>query len=179
MAIARAIIRDPQIVLLDEATSALDSKSEEVVQKALDKMIEQNASGCTLVIAHRLSTVKNCDQILCMQKGHVLERGTHEALLKIPIVKKDDGKEMVSGLYHELWQTQMGEDSEKKDEKKSVAVERLMKEVASLKKKLANAERALPPASPRSAMRKELKKFGSVRFTNSVSYTHLTLPTKA
>ena len=166
LAIARAIIRDPQIVLLDEATSALDSKSEEVVQKALDKMIEQNASGCTLVIAHRLSTVKNCDQILCMQKGHVLERGTHEALLKIPIVKKDDGKEMVSGLYHELWQTQMGEDSEKKDEKKSVTVERLMKEVASLKKKLANAERALPPASPRSAMRKELKKFGSVRFTN-------------
>ena len=72
----------------------------------------------------------------------MLERRTHEALLKIPIVKKDDGKEMVSGLYHELWQTQMGEDSEKKDEKKSVTVERLMKEVASLKKKLANAERA-------------------------------------
>ena len=102
-------------------------------------MIEQNSSGCTLVIARssagtrtlwptvcppsltslrapaaadRLSTVKNCDQILCMQKGHVLERGTHAELLKIPIKKADDGERMVSGLYHDLWQTQMGSDAD-------------------------------------------------------------------
>merc|ERR1712054_312033 len=65
LAIARAIIRKPTITLLDEATSALDSKAEGVVQAALDCMIGENAQGCTLTIAHRLSTVKNCDRILC------------------------------------------------------------------------------------------------------------------
>lgn len=108
LAIARAIIRKPRITLLDEATSALDSKSEEVVQEALDHMIGENAAGCTLVIAHRLSTIKNCDKILCMQRGQVIESGSHDELLELPIVRKADGKEMISGLYADLWATQMG-----------------------------------------------------------------------
>merc|ERR1711937_208170 len=57
LAIARAIIRKPTIILLDEATSALDAKAEGVVQQALDKMIEDNKSGCTIMIAHRLTTI--------------------------------------------------------------------------------------------------------------------------
>ena len=145
LAIARAIIRTPKVILLDEATSALDSKSEAVVQKALDAMVDTNTSGCTIVIAHRLSTIKNCDEILCMQKGHVLERGTHDQLLKIAIKKTKDEKEMVSGLYNDLWTTQMGDgkDQEKKGpsgEKPSETIRRLMEENSLLKKKLAIAQ---------------------------------------
>merc|ERR1719326_593696 len=110
LAIARAIIRKPTIILLDEATSALDSKAEGVVQAALDRMIGQNSQGCTLMIAHRLSTVKNCDRILCLDKGQVAEMGTHDELLEIDIEKDDDGK-TIAGLYHDLWATQMGDNA--------------------------------------------------------------------
>merc|ERR1711988_677142 len=101
LAIARAIIRNPTIVLLDEATSALDSKAEGVVQAALDKMIDDNKNGCTIMIAHRLATVKRCDTIIVMDKGSIMEQGSHEDLLKIPIKKCDDGK-MLTGWYHDL-----------------------------------------------------------------------------
>merc|ERR1712054_414522 len=75
LAIARAIIREPTIILLDEATSALDSKAEKVVQEALDKMIEEHENGCTLIIAHRLSTLRTCDRIIIMDKGSIKESG--------------------------------------------------------------------------------------------------------
>ena len=107
LAIARAIIREPTICLLDEATSALDSKAERVVQVALDRA-GQAVKGCTITVAHRLSTVKGCDLILVMDKGKVVERGTHEDLLAIPITKAHDGKTMLTGWYRDLWQTQMG-----------------------------------------------------------------------
>merc|ERR1711959_527137 len=71
LAIARAIIRRPTIILLDEATSALDSKAEVVVQKALDKMVGDQKEGCTLIIAHRLSTLRMCDRIVVMDKGSI------------------------------------------------------------------------------------------------------------
>merc|ERR1712039_834 len=101
LAIARAIIRKPTIVLLDEATSALDSKAEGVVQAALDRMIEANRAGCTIMIAHRLATVKTCDKIIVMSKGHRVEEGSHGELLKIPIEKTASGQ-MLSGWYHDL-----------------------------------------------------------------------------
>ncbi|GGG55675.1 ABC transporter ATP-binding protein [Paenibacillus radicis (ex Gao et al. 2016)] len=79
IAIARALLRDPSILMLDEATSSLDSKSEVVVQQALDNLMDGRT---TLVIAHRLSTVVDADQILFVEKGTITGRGTHEDLLR-------------------------------------------------------------------------------------------------
>jgi len=78
VALARALVREAPILLLDEATSALDSESEALVQKAL----EAAAKGCTtLVIAHRLSTVRKADRIVVMEEGRIVETGTHDALV--------------------------------------------------------------------------------------------------
>ncbi|MES2595725.1 MAG: ABC transporter ATP-binding protein [Verrucomicrobiota bacterium] len=78
IAIARAILADPAILILDEATSSLDAESERLVQDALDKLMENRTS---IIIAHRLSTVRRCDQILVLSGGTIVERGTHDQLL--------------------------------------------------------------------------------------------------
>jgi len=78
IAIARAILADPAILILDEATSSLDAESERLVQGALDKLMENRTS---IIVAHRLSTIRRCDQILVLSGGAILERGTHEELL--------------------------------------------------------------------------------------------------
>jgi subfamily B ATP-binding cassette protein MsbA len=75
--IARAVLKNPAILILDEATSALDTESERLVQDALFKMLEGRTS---LVIAHRLSTIQHCDEICVMQQGRIIERGTHQQL---------------------------------------------------------------------------------------------------
>jgi len=80
IAIARAILRNPSILLLDEATSALDPEAERVVQEALDHLME-TTKRTTIVIAHRLSTIVNADQICVVDKGVIVEQGTHEELL--------------------------------------------------------------------------------------------------
>jgi ATP-binding cassette subfamily B protein len=81
IAIARAILANPAILILDEATSSLDAESERLVQDALDKLMENRTS---LIIAHRLSTVRRCDQILVMSAGTIVERGTHDELIAQP-----------------------------------------------------------------------------------------------
>jgi ATP-binding cassette subfamily B protein len=79
IAIARAILKDPKLLILDEATSALDAESESIVQKALDNIMSDRS---TVVIAHRLSTVKKADRILVLDQGSISQQGSHEELLK-------------------------------------------------------------------------------------------------
>ncbi len=92
--IARAICADPAILIMDEATSSLDSDSEQAIQRAMDKILEGRTS---FVVAHRLSTIKNSDQIILLDKGYIQERGTHDELMAIP-----------NGRYRELYTKHMG-----------------------------------------------------------------------
>lgn len=80
LSIARAILKNPPMLILDEATSALDSESEKVVQEALDRLM---ADRTTLVIAHRLSTIRNADLICVLHEGRIVERGTHDELIEL------------------------------------------------------------------------------------------------
>jgi ABC-type multidrug transport system fused ATPase/permease subunit len=92
IAIARAILKDPAILLLDEATSALDAESEQLVQSALDTLMEGRT---TIIIAHRLSTIRNVDKILVLNHGKIVEQGTHKEL-----------SELENGLYSNLLKLQ-------------------------------------------------------------------------
>ncbi len=93
LAIARALLRDPPILILDEATSALDTESERLVQEAVDRLLEGRT---VFVIAHRLSTIVHADQILYLDRGEIIERGTHSELLAR------------RGAYHRLYTMQFG-----------------------------------------------------------------------
>jgi subfamily B ATP-binding cassette protein MsbA len=93
MAIARAILADPRILILDEATSSLDSESEALIQQGLAALI---SGRTTFVIAHRLSTIRSADQILVLEAGSIVERGSHEELLTR------------GGRYFELYTKQAG-----------------------------------------------------------------------
>lgn len=91
LSLARAILRDPELLILDEATSALDSQSEQLVQEAIERFERHHT---VLVIAHRLSTIVRADQILVLEGGRIVQRGSHNSLLA------------AGGLYAQLWQQQ-------------------------------------------------------------------------
>ncbi|MBE0689326.1 MAG: ABC transporter ATP-binding protein, partial [Anaerolineae bacterium] len=93
LALARVILKNPRVLVLDEATSHLDSQSEALIQEALERIMEGRTS---IVIAHRLSTILSADLILVMDRGRIVERGTHESLLA------------QNGLYAQLYETQFG-----------------------------------------------------------------------
>ncbi|KAM7537680.1 hypothetical protein Aperf_G00000060092 [Anoplocephala perfoliata] len=97
VAIARTILKNPQIILLDEATSSLDTGTERLIQESLDKICQNRT---TIIVAHRLSTVRNADEILVMHEGEIVERGSHEELLAIP-----------DGRYATLWMKQTTNDA--------------------------------------------------------------------
>ena len=94
IAIARALYRDPQILILDEATSALDSISEQYVQRTIRALREQEKT--VIIIAHRLSTIKNADKIVVLDHGKVVEEGLHDDLLRL------------DSAYNRLWTQQFG-----------------------------------------------------------------------
>jgi subfamily B ATP-binding cassette protein MsbA len=107
LAIARALLRDPPILILDEATSALDTESERLVQEAVDRLLEGRT---VFVIAHRLSTIVHAHQILVLERGEVVERGTHAELLAR------------GGAYHRLYTLQFGQTAIRNDSMISTAV---------------------------------------------------------
>ncbi|MGA1265449.1 MAG: ABC transporter ATP-binding protein, partial [Prochlorothrix sp.] len=93
LAIARALLKDPPILILDEATSAVDNETEAAIQRSLDHITENRT---TIAIAHRLSTIRHADRIYVMELGHLVEQGTHEQLLAL------------NGVYAGLWRVQSG-----------------------------------------------------------------------
>ncbi len=98
IAIARAVLSDAPVLILDEATSALDSESERLVQQALANLLENRTA---IVIAHRLSTIRKADKIVVMERGQIVETGTHQELLQ------------QSGIYRRLYELQFSDDAEK------------------------------------------------------------------
>ncbi|MFB3108025.1 MAG: ATP-binding cassette domain-containing protein, partial [Candidatus Binatia bacterium] len=94
IAIARAILKNPRLLILDEATSALDSESEMLVQEALSHLM---AGRTTVVIAHRLTTIQQANRILVVNRGSIVEEGTHSVLMQL------------GGLYHHLYTLRMAE----------------------------------------------------------------------
>jgi ATP-binding cassette, subfamily B, bacterial len=93
LAIARAVLKNPPILILDEATSAVDNETEAAIERSLDR-ITQNRT--TIAIAHRLSTIRNADRIYVMERGKLVEQGKHEELLE------------QQGIYANLWNVQLG-----------------------------------------------------------------------
>jgi len=110
VAIARAMLKRPRILIFDEATSSLDSRTEQAIQETLAQVAEHHT---TLVIAHRLSTVVDADQILVMEQGEIRERGTHAELLAR------------GGIYAGMWELQQKERAEEGPPQKGVSNETL------------------------------------------------------
>lgn len=113
VAIARALLKSTKIMCFDEATSALDTETEKQVQEAIDLVAKDSTS---LMIAHRLSTVRNCDIIIALKHGVIQEQGSHEELLQRP-----------NGYYKQLWEKQAEATKADREEKEAKAA--LLKEL--------------------------------------------------
>lgn len=135
VAIARALVKKPDVLLLDEATSALDNESESIVQGALDKLMESNNNTC-IVIAHRLTTIKNADRIAFVGDGHVKEFGSHSDLMEKP---KGRYRRLVESQERKATTESLGMDKKKK-EKSSKEGEEEEEEAPDWKKELEEEE---------------------------------------
>jgi ATP-binding cassette subfamily B protein len=105
VAIARALLKGPRILIFDEATSALDSRSEKAIQAELERIAQGRT---TLVIAHRLSTVVDADEILVLDHGRIIERGRHRDLL------------LREGVYAGMWALQQQEEAERQEQQREL-----------------------------------------------------------
>ena len=105
ISIARAILCDPRILILDEATSSVDTRTELLIQAALDKLLRGRTS---FVIAHRLSTIRNADKVLVLEEGEIIERGTHTSLMA------------ARGRYHDLYMSQFRRETDEEEERQPV-----------------------------------------------------------
>jgi ATP-binding cassette subfamily B protein len=94
ISIARAVLKDPPVLILDEATSSVDNETEAIIQRSLEKIA---VGRTTIVIAHRLSTVRNADRIFVLERGQLIEQGKHDDLVAS------------GGIYAKLWGVQTGE----------------------------------------------------------------------
>lgn len=94
---ARSVIKEPDLLIFDEATSALDAESEHVVQKAIDGLVESK-ERTMIVVAHRLSTIRNCDRIVVIRDGEIVEEGNHASLLEKEGIYKNLVEKQLSNL---------------------------------------------------------------------------------
>ncbi|TMW59306.1 hypothetical protein Poli38472_004375 [Pythium oligandrum] len=138
IAIARAILKNPSILLLDEATSALDSESERIVQESLDHLMSVSRRT-TIVVAHRLSTIRNADKIAVHSHGSIVELGTHDELMSIR-----------NGHYRQLVETQSRGDDKKEQKEESAAEE------ADLKRRVSSAHELMRSSSRHSGKQVDL-----------------------
>jgi ATP-binding cassette subfamily B protein len=106
IAIARAALANPRILILDEATSSVDTRTERLIQSALEQLLHGRTS---FVIAHRLSTIRNADQVLVLKDGQIIERGKHDELLR------------AGGFYHDLYMSQFRRDIDFSEEEAQAA----------------------------------------------------------
>ena len=107
ISIARAILADPHILILDEATSSVDTRTERLIQRALDELLHGRTS---FVIAHRLSTIRNADQVLVIDQGEIIEQGTHATLME------------ARGKYYDLYMSQFRREEQAEPEPVSAGV---------------------------------------------------------
>src|SRR5690606_23042554 len=101
LAIARALLRNPRLLIFDEATSALDSLTEEQITETVKK-VSAERQQISILIAHRLSTIMHAERIIVLERGHITEHGSHDELLE------------QKGLYYAMWRQQIGERSKEK-----------------------------------------------------------------
>ena len=106
IAIARAALANPRILILDEATSSVDTRTERLIQSALEQLLHGRTS---FVIAHRLSTIRNADQVLVLKDGQIIERGKHDELLR------------AGGFYNDLYMSQFRRDIDFSEEEAQAA----------------------------------------------------------